>query len=387
MTALSPSLVFEYRPLGDLASFINGHAFKPTDWEDEGLPIIRIQNLTGTQNKFNRTTKSVAKKFHISDGDLLISWSASLGVYIWMGDKALLNQHIFKAEPHGGVDKEYLYYVVHHVLDLLKAKTHGSTMKHVKRGDFEGTLVPFPPIDEQRRIINILKRADRIRRLRKQAQDTARQLIPALFIDMFGDPQLNPKGWLAKPLGNVVSLRSGGTPSKKKPEYWNGAIPWVSPKDMKPDCILDSIDHITEKALEETTLKWIPAESVLIVVRGMILVHTVPIRVNISKVTINQDMKALEPNKELSANYLRWSLQCMHSHLLSQVSSSAHGTRKLDTNRLLALSIPLPPLRMQKKFESQLSSLESILRQQAAAQAGAESGFQSLLHRAFSGKI
>ena len=128
-TVLSSSRKFKYRPLGDLASFVNGFAFKPTDWEEGGLPIIRIQNLTGTQNKFNRTTRSVATKFHISDGDLLISWSASLGVYIWEGGEAVLNQHIFKAEPYDGVDQDYLYYVVQHVLDTLKAKTHGSTMK------------------------------------------------------------------------------------------------------------------------------------------------------------------------------------------------------------------------------------------------------------------
>ena len=181
-TVLSSSREFEYRPLGDLASFINGCAFKPADWEDKGLPIIRIQNLTGTQEKYNRTTRIVAEKYHISDGDLLISWSASLGVYIWSGGNAVLNQHIFKAEPHEGVEKDYLYYVVRHVLHMLKAKTHGSTMKHVKRGDFEGTLVPFPSIDEQRCIVDILKRADGIRRLRKKALNTASQLIPALFI-------------------------------------------------------------------------------------------------------------------------------------------------------------------------------------------------------------
>ena len=94
-----------------MASFINGYAFKPTDWENAGLPIIRIQNLTGTQDKHNRTTRNVAEKFHIANGDLLISWSASLR-YTRAGGEALLNQHIFKAEPHAGVDKEYLYFAV-----------------------------------------------------------------------------------------------------------------------------------------------------------------------------------------------------------------------------------------------------------------------------------
>ena len=82
--------------LGDVASYVNGFAFKPADWSNDGLPIIRIQDLTGNSYQANRYSGNYHPKYEINAGDVLISWSASLGVYVWKGEKAVLNQHIFK---------------------------------------------------------------------------------------------------------------------------------------------------------------------------------------------------------------------------------------------------------------------------------------------------
>ncbi|MFN8892352.1 MAG: type I restriction endonuclease subunit S [Betaproteobacteria bacterium] len=96
--------------LGDAARFINGAAFKPTDWASEGLPIIRIQNLTGTGEHFNYTTRKVKDELVVEQGDLLVSWSATLDVYRWAGPRGLLNQHIFKVLPKPGVDPDFLFF-------------------------------------------------------------------------------------------------------------------------------------------------------------------------------------------------------------------------------------------------------------------------------------
>mgnify|MGYP000683016757 CR=1 FL=1 len=84
--------------LGDVATYINGYAFKPEDRGEEGLQIIRIQDLTGNSYDLGFYNGKYPKKIEINDGDVLISWSASLGVYVWNGGKALLNQHIFKVK-------------------------------------------------------------------------------------------------------------------------------------------------------------------------------------------------------------------------------------------------------------------------------------------------
>ena len=191
--------------LGDAARFINGAAFKPTDWAGEGLPIIRIQNLTGTGEHFNYTTRQVKDELVVEQGDLLVSWSATLDVYRWAGPRGLLNQHIFKVLPKPGVDPDFLFFALKSVISELESKTHGSTMKHVVRGDFEGTFIHLPGIAEQRRIVDLLSRAEGIVRLRRQAQQKAAALIPAIFVDMFGDPATNPKGWPIVALGDVLA--------------------------------------------------------------------------------------------------------------------------------------------------------------------------------------
>lgn len=145
---------WEWRRLGDVAKYINGRAFKPSDWCDEGLPIIRIQNLTNLNARFNYYPGLVEEKYLVKDGDLLISWSATLDAFIWAGGKAVLNQHIFRVEPNEQViTKEFLFFAVITFLNKLKDQVHGTGMQHITRGPFENTKIPVPPLDDQRRIV------------------------------------------------------------------------------------------------------------------------------------------------------------------------------------------------------------------------------------------
>lgn len=143
--------------LGELAAFVNGAAFKPTDWVAEGIPIIRIQNLTNPSAKINRTIRVVPDKYIVEPGDLLVSWSATLDVFIWNGETAWLNQHIFRVTPNEEiVDPRYLFYLLKHEIEALKKSEHlhGSTMMHINRKPFLAHRFPFPPcLATQRRIV------------------------------------------------------------------------------------------------------------------------------------------------------------------------------------------------------------------------------------------
>jgi type I restriction enzyme S subunit len=137
--------------LGEIADYVNGRAFKPTEWKDEGKPIIRIQNLNNHDARFNYSPVEHEEKYIVKNGDLLFAWSASLGAYIWHGQDAWLNQHIFKVLPH--INKSFLYYLLTDVTAGLYAKSHGSGMVHVTKGKFESTEVIIPPLPEQHRIV------------------------------------------------------------------------------------------------------------------------------------------------------------------------------------------------------------------------------------------
>lgn len=143
--------------VGDVAEYINGRAFKPEEWEQTGLPIIRIQNLNDPNAYYNRTKNEYEEKYLIKKGDLLFAWTASLGTYIWKGEDAWLNQHIFKVVPYPFMDKKYLYYAFHAMITEFYRKSHGSGMIHITRKQFEEITLWLPPLAEQYRIVQYLQ--------------------------------------------------------------------------------------------------------------------------------------------------------------------------------------------------------------------------------------
>ena len=148
--------------LGQLATFINGSAFKPEDWSTEGLPIVRIQNLNDTSCEYNYYNGDCSKKIVIDNGDVLVSWSATLGVFIWDKGKALLNQHIFKVVfDKIEIDRDFFIYTVSVALDKMSQHTHGSTMKHIVKSEFNKFPVACPTLSEQKEFAQIAQQADK----------------------------------------------------------------------------------------------------------------------------------------------------------------------------------------------------------------------------------
>ncbi|MEW8524835.1 MAG: restriction endonuclease subunit S [Candidatus Thiodiazotropha endolucinida] len=139
------------------ARFINGSAFKPSDWGDDGLPIVRIAQLTGGDFD-NFFDGHVDERYHITDGDLLFSWSATLDSFEWSRGPGILNQHIFKVVPKTGTHKRFLYYSLkHHAPLWADIDAHGSTMRHIKKESL-GNKIWLPSFEDQRGIASFLDR-------------------------------------------------------------------------------------------------------------------------------------------------------------------------------------------------------------------------------------
>ncbi|MGB8060692.1 MAG: restriction endonuclease subunit S [Candidatus Sulfotelmatobacter sp.] len=146
-------------PLEEVGDFINGYAFKPSDWGQEGLPIIRIQNLNDATKPYNYFAGQLDNRFRVRSGDILISWSASLGVFRWRNGDAWLNQHIFKVVPTSklDLDVDYFHWAVTREIEVIAALAHGSTMQHVTRKFFLQSQIPLPPLEEQRAIGRVMR--------------------------------------------------------------------------------------------------------------------------------------------------------------------------------------------------------------------------------------
>ena len=143
--------------VGNVAKYTNGRAFKPEEWESTGLPIIRIKNLNDADAPYNRSSVIHEQKYLIKDGDLLFAWAASIGTYIWSGENAWLNQHIFKVEPYPFIDKAFLFYAFQAMISEFYKNSHGSGMVHITKKQFEEITLLLPPLSEQIRIVECLE--------------------------------------------------------------------------------------------------------------------------------------------------------------------------------------------------------------------------------------
>ncbi len=135
------------KPMDDIADYINGYAFKPSDWGTVGKPIIKIREmgLGVTADTPRNTGKNIPEKYNITAGDILFSWSATLSAMIWDEEDGLLNQHLFKVIPYDGVSREFVLQSILKTLDEFSNLTTGSTMKHIQRGKLKEVHVIVPP--------------------------------------------------------------------------------------------------------------------------------------------------------------------------------------------------------------------------------------------------
>lgn len=151
--------------VSDICDFQNGHGFGPDDWDDSGLPIIRIQNLNGG-NKFDYFSGVPEERWLVHSGQMLFAWAGTRGVSfgptIWRGPTGVLNQHIFKVSAKSGVQEGWLYWALRYVTDRIERSAHGfkNTLVHVKKSDIDRQPVLVPPSEQQGRISTMLNTWD-----------------------------------------------------------------------------------------------------------------------------------------------------------------------------------------------------------------------------------
>lgn len=245
----------------------------------------------------------------------------------------------------------------------------------LNQSDLLNIQVPKPPFDKQLAIASYLNvetaRIDALIAEKKLLVNALAELKKSVVLEAittgvrrnqnFAESGLSwvnkiPKHWKTASLKRCVRLVGGHTPSTTNLAYWDGAIPWFSPKDMKSDELEDSIDHVTDAAVFETGLSIIEPGTTMIVVRGMILAHTFPVCVTKVQGTLNQDMKALVPDETLDKLYLPWLLRGVASLFLSLTDQSGHGTMALRTDRFMSERLPIPPLDEQLEIVAHLEA-------------------------------
>ena len=333
--------------LGEVATFINGYAFKPQDWSSEGKEIIRIQNLTKTSKEINYYSGTIDKKYIVEDGDILISWSGTLGVFQWCGKSAVLNQHIFKVVfDKMDIDKSYFKYVVEKGLQDAIKHTHGSTMKHLTKKYFDNIMVSYTNLREQQRIASELDLLSKLILRRQEQLEEFNILVKSRFNEMFGDPVLNDMGWEIETLDKVGTIGRGV--SKYRPrnasELFGGIYPFIQTGDVanSGNYIVDYHSTYSEFGLKQSKL-WI---------KGTLCIT---IAANIAKTSIlafdscfPDSIVGFIPGERTNNMFIHYWFSHFQKMLESQAPESAQ--KNINLKILSELKVILPPLSLQNEF-------------------------------------
>jgi type I restriction enzyme S subunit len=421
--------------LGQVLSIVNGFAFKSELFsKNSGFPLIRIRDIIKNKTE-TFYAGEYSNEYIVCSGDLLVGMDGNFLCSEWCGERALLNQRVCKLIPNENyVNKKFLLYGINGYLSAIQNATSSVTVGHLSSKDILRIPFPLPPLTEQQRIVAKLEklmakldqckaRLEKIPTILKRFRQSvlaaacsgeltkgwrkentkitpADQLMKALissepekYLDIFelSSDCILPLTWCWVPLGRLGIFLGGGTPSKSNPDFWSGTIPWVSPKDMKKDVLYDSIDHISEEALLNSSTKLVPEGSILFVIRGMILNHTLPVALTKKEMAINQDMKALVPEFPNMRMYLLIASKFLSSKILFFVKESTHGTRRLETALLKNWAFPIPPLAEQEQIVRRVEALfkfaDQIEERYNKAKAYVDKLTQSILAKAFRGEL
>lgn len=379
---------YEMKTLGSVATYINGRAFKPTEWETEGLPIIRIQNLTDLGAKCNFSSKEHDERFRVRNGDLLFAWSASLGAHIWRGGDAWLNQHIFRVVPNNGIDKMYLYYFLCSVVAKLYSKTHGSGMVHITKAPFMATPIPVPDIAEQERIVARIEElfseldngVETLRKTKQQLSVYRQAVLKEAFqkcIDRV-------------PIQSVCRCVTDGDhmPPPKAPS----GVPFVMISNVENSKILwDNTAYVSREYFNAIDSKRKPKKGdVLYTVTGS---YGIPILVDFKKeFCFQRHIALLRPNDNTLSEFLYYAL--MEPSVYAQATKGATGTaqKTVGLGVLRRMVIPYTSSvelqeRIVSEIEGRLSMCEHISETVDVALHEAEAMRQSILKQAFEGRL
>ena len=339
------------RPLTEYCTLNMGQSpdSKTYNTQGNGLPFYQGNADFGETHPITRVWCSAPVKV-AEEGDILISVRAPIGAMNMAVERCCIGRGLAALTPiRNKCSKQFLYYALQSKVDSLIAQGTGSTFKAISKKVLEATCIPAYSTIEQEQIAETIGHVDNTIAAKRKQLALLDQLVKSRFIELFGDPLSNDKGWKKVVIAEVChAIFGGGTPSKSHPEYFAGSIPWVSPKDMKSSVINDSIDHITEEAIAHSTTNLVPANSVLMVIRSGILKHSLPVAINSLPVTINQDMKAFVPNETVKTAFLMHFFKAIENDVLAGVRGVTADN--IDFKAFQKRTIIVPPLALQEQF-------------------------------------
>ena len=372
--------------LGNYIEILSGFAFDSKKFNDSnGTPLIRIRDI---KRSYSNTYYNgiFDKKYIIRRSDILIGMDGEFNIAEWTGSDSLLNQRVCKisVKKTENLNKRYLLHFLPAALKEIESKASFVTVKHLSVSDISEIQIPLPPLETQKKIAEILDTADALRKKDEALLKKYEELAQAIFIDMFGDPVKNEKGWEVRKLGEVCDKITDGT--HQSPKFTPNGIPFLF------------VSNIVKNKIEYKTKSYISHEEFEILNKrtpieiGNILITTVgsygnpAIIESIEPFAFQRHIAFLKPNhKAINYIYLFGFLKSPVAQMQIERSVKGVAQKTLNLSELKNIDIWDVPIELQNTYENCLNLLNNSISPISINKS--ENLFNSLLQKAFRGEL
>lgn len=380
--------------LGECCTVVGGATPKrevPEYWNSPDVPWVTPKDISKLASPVLDDAPEYISKLGLKNcsasiipkGSILLTSRAPIGNVAIAGRDMCTNQGFKSLVPGSTVDGLYLYYCMLAYSEKLQALGNGATFKEVSKKVVEEFEIPLPPLAEQKRIAAILDKADAIRRKRQQAIQLADDFLRAVFLEMFGDPVTNPKGWEVKKLGDILRIRRGASPRPIK-DYLGGTIPWIKIGDGSTGdqiYLHDTKEYVTEAGAEKS----------LYLDEGALIFANCGVSLGFARILkkagcVHDGWLAFD---EINQNFNKIFLLKWLNQLTSHFRTIApEGTQpNLNTGIMKQQDLICPPIELQERFERIVYLTDSTLNKLKAAELKDAQQFSSISQKAFSGQL
>ncbi|MEN4913565.1 restriction endonuclease subunit S [Acinetobacter pittii] len=373
--------------LGTLVKITSGFAFKSNlfNTDKNGLPLIRIRDVVRghSDTYYDGEYKT---EYLIQNDDALIGMDGEFNLALWKGGKALLNQRVCKIQSiDERLDQNYLIRFLPKALKDIEDKTPFVTVKHLSVKDINNIQIPLPPLAEQRRIASILDKADELRQKRQQAIEKLDQLLQATFIDMFGDPVSNPKGWDLYKLSDLGSISTGNTPSRDDADNFGNYLEWIKSDNLNndEDYATTATEYLSEKGAKKGRV--VPEGSILVTCIAGSFDCIGNLAMVDRKVSFNQQINSITPNDTVVLEFLYYLMKISKPIIQNASTNSMKGM--ISKSKFSEILLPIPSKEKQIQFVELFKKLYGLKVSHKLYSNNADSLFKSLQNQAFNGTL
>ncbi|MRX62596.1 restriction endonuclease subunit S [Maribacter luteus] len=379
--------------LGEYIEVLSGYAFNSKLFNDKGVgkPIIRIRDV-GKEKTNTYFDGEYDDKYLINSGDFLIGMDGDFRLAKWKGNEALLNQRVCKiwSKDSSILCDDYLLRLLPRELKLIEDTTSFATVKHLSVKKIRNIKIPLPPLETQKKIAAILDAADSYKQKTKALIEKYDQLTQSLFLDMFGDPVTNPKGWKEIKIEDVSFIvTKGSSPKWQGFEYISSGIRFITSENVRLghlDCEKDKfVAKEFHEKLERSKLK---KNDLLVNLVGASIGRGALMEEKFLPANINQAVAKIELNTEIVDSVFLLN-QIITPQIQDRlIGNKVEGARaNISLKNVRELKFLYPPIKLQNQFAEHAQAIEA---QKALAEKSlqkSEALFNSLLQKAFKGEL